>query len=357
MVVGVALESGRLPVQLYTGGLTLSLKSSNLVLTTDVAWAEGGGLSALEVARQPSVGGVDVCDVFTQRLWSRMTGRGGRGGKQRFELGPLSGAKGSNWHEELLRPDPEGHMLFWLGLDAVCHHMLLERRGDRWRVLQSYVRMDRDNMPQNGYTGTEWCSLGAELGENNPAHRRYGGGRTLSTTRVAELLDTIQAYQEHMDHVILFDLLGAVWEKLGLVNQGGEGCAPGMTNTLPISAKQFAETPVAWRGLASEWAARMLKRIERPDRGRREGIQMVGARATADGKGVDPSQGLMTSFSGGERLLDLCPDSATRADELHHQLTGEHLTGTVLLRMINHMEWRRAAVPSGFTIRVADLKA
>ena len=136
-----------------------------------------------------SIGNEELCHQFATKLWGELA-----------EL-PLA----NPLVVDQLKPQlmaAEGHKLFWLGLDAVGHHLLLEKCNGLWRVFQTFVKQWNF-----GYTANEWCY--GDMRKKS-AWLKFGGGRIISNKEVGELLDLVIEWQSVVKIMLKRILLNAV---------------------------------------------------------------------------------------------------------------------------------------------------
>ena len=95
-----------------------------------------------------------------------------------------------------------GRKLFWLAMDAIGHHMIIEKCHGSYRVYQAYVAQ-----LGNGYTASEWC-----FGDmrKNPAWNRFGGGKIVGGDEINYLLDLVIKWQKLTRKLLQRVLLDAV---------------------------------------------------------------------------------------------------------------------------------------------------
>lgn len=80
----------------------------------------------------------DNCGDFAMKLWRELGELGPRH--------PLTIDYNINIRNEILKSP--GHKLFWLAMDAIGHHLLIEKCNNTYRVFQAYIAQNN-----TGYTG------------------------------------------------------------------------------------------------------------------------------------------------------------------------------------------------------------
>ncbi len=198
IVTGDKGDEGRYPVQLIDhdedwdefksfsrsgkhecGGKLLNAKAANLLPSQDSKhWKIQVCLnqSIYEIITQSPMGDLEDCDKFCKALWGYL-----------LDIAPAARLT-KHMQNEICRAT--GHKLFWLGCEAIMHHMLIEKCRGRYRVFQAYVE---------GYTAKEWCRLrnsNCRLGNENIVWKKYGGGKTVGSDEIQILLDSIRKLQE-----------------------------------------------------------------------------------------------------------------------------------------------------------------
>lgn len=172
------------------GGKQIAAKESNFSLSErdseiwrNQAIRQGGdGISVWEfILQSPQIAGEDYCDKVCMKIWESLA--------EPVPSSPLTIDHDMNFRKELL--STTGHKIYWLELEAVQHHLIIEKCGGRYRVFQSYIQ---DGLESSGYTAGEWCTLYSL--PTNKTHKKYGGGLTLGDTEINEYLDTIVELQK-----------------------------------------------------------------------------------------------------------------------------------------------------------------
>lgn len=183
IIQAVKTEDERWPVQVLDhadgwersqskriGGNQIKVKESNLTLSDrdSEAWRASkidGGYSLLEKIRATDyLTNLQDCHEFCQGVWDCLS--------ETIPGVPLTVDHGNRIRDEIL--DATGHKLFWLQLEGIQHHVLIEKCNGRYRVFQCYVKP----FPGAGYTAGEWCHLSSSISWNT-AHKTCGGGLTV----------------------------------------------------------------------------------------------------------------------------------------------------------------------------------
>jgi hypothetical protein len=288
-------------------GKVLQVREENVSQSRDDPdWVlSSQGRSVLEGICSLQLGEMDACDKFAEALWT--------------EFVPLSPSQelaldhGTMVRRELM--SVEGHKLFWLGMDAVCHHFILEKCNGSWRLFQSFVKDDA-----GGFTAREWCcgpsdSSSSAFLERSTAWKQWGGGRILSNAEVDGLLDVVVGWQKVTRQLL----------KCGLLS-----CVPGLN---PKAAAWFSSDP---RALSQEeliqaqgelqkvhtWSQHMIDQILMPC--------PVGIRHGADH--VEVRVGTVDALRIPVKLYAKC-------DGLSRKLTGEAVLPAVFFYMLNVGIW------------------
>ena len=324
-------ESGRIKVALCRGG-EFSVKPANIVMDArDSEWYAGSNpMSIFENIRHgtidssdghdvnTSLGDTTGCDDLCRKIWGTMA-----------ETPPATSLS-RDWavyRDEILHQT--GHKLYWIALDMIGHHFLIESVDSRFRLHQSYVV---DGIPGGGFTARQW-TLAAEtlspslLLHGSKAHARWGGGRTFGRQACEVILDIVSAMMTTCDEIVAKTLLPQV---------------PGWSAASDPTSR-----------IAIRWAQRIIDRVG-------EGITMWW-------HGDDK---LITIGKGAERETLLTIDGITfeKLNNLIEALTGQEASAGAFLKMVNHSQWRTGIsyygdfddkTPhlewGGFTIRALDL--
>jgi hypothetical protein len=168
------------------------------------------------------LGGIDRCDELSKELWHLIT-RDPAGNvipmppqrpllKDESEmLGTLGGWE---WARNAILNNTQVHALYYLALDAVSHHLVIETNAGLARVHQAFIRaevevgvMDQAEVEAprrrvlEGYTAREW-ETPHESDDPHPlspfdrAQRRWGGGIDISRAELEIFIDKLFLLQE-----------------------------------------------------------------------------------------------------------------------------------------------------------------
>jgi len=315
-----ASDSGqvaRYHVQISSNGKQISCKATNLRHARDTFFHHAllGG-SLLEAVRSnPRLRDHTRCDTFVQTLWEYMC-----------EIPPalaLHDAHIPGWRREFLTAP--GHKLYWLGLEAITQHVLLEKRDQRWRAFQSYIYSTPDDRPDapawhpgRGFSAGEWCNAATAVNrmDLNPAHRRYGGGRSLSNEEIEPLFAAIDDLQAVTKELLEGHLLGQVPYPAKMTrttqDMGVESVVAGFSRDM----LQFA----------SRWASLKLEQIAL------QGITLDGMFPSGQ---LIPGRPLVVRLGPAEVLLRVPHALAERARRIKEFICGERMDGLMFMRMVN----------------------
>lgn len=304
-------------------GQRVELRQEQLILVGD---SEGMHPAGYDVIRtSPLVGRIETCDELQRLLsktsappqlsalpWDSFVATQQRCGSDTIE--------GLATHPHLAWKIPPGcppaeARICCFALDAVAHHLVVEwRRGEGWRVLQSYMKPPR---PGHGYTALEWVSAvpcgGADSGA---AHGKYGGGRVIDDATYAKLLRSIHQLRQLCDQVLYETLLPQV---------------PFLSDLGPKPPDDASEAVrLAYYekiAPAGEWACQKISAAE-----------TIGATIlpSVDGQPVQVLQG---SPQGGhmQLLLEIPAALAVEIDRAYMAITGEAFTAIHYLRLVNYV--------------------
>jgi len=326
-------ESGRIKVALCRGG-EFSVKPANILMDArDSEWFTGavpmsifenirhGTIDSIDGHFNTSFGDTTGCDDLCRKIWDTMA-----------ETPPATSLS-RDWavyQNEIL--NQTGHKLYWIALDMIGHHFLIEAVNSRFRLHQSYVV---DGMPGGGFTARQWCLATENLSPSlllhgSKAHERWGGGATFGRQACEAILGIVSAMMTTCDEIVAKTLLPQV---------------PGWSAAV-------ASDPTS--RIAIVWAKRCIDRMG-------EGITMWW-------HGDDK---LITIGKGAERETLLTIDCITfeKLNNLIEALTGQQASAGTFLKMLNHSQWRTGisycgdfadGTPQlewgGFTIRALDLE-
>ena len=226
-------------------------------------------------------------------------------------------------HELLARKcilEARGHKLYWLALDAIGHHLLIEKCHGAYRVYQAYV----EQRTFGGYTASQWC-----FGDmrNKPAWVKFGGGKLLMDKDINDLLDLVVKWQKLTQTVLRDVLLYAV---------------PGLDPlAIPHLHKSNAEygMPMDVIGPAIEhvrkWSIRMINRIG-PEGCTDIGINPHDRRVSC---GISDVNILIGYPQNGEPVFSIPASLYNQCDALNRELTGEPIIPSVFFMMLNTGVW------------------
>ena len=244
-------------------------------------------------------------------------------------------------HQLLVRKcilEARGHKLYWLALDAIGHHLLIEKCHGAYRVYQAYVAQHTF-----GYTASQWC-----FGDmrNKPAWVKFGGGKLLMDKDINDLLDLVGKWQKLTQTVLRDVLLYAV---------------PGLDPlAIPHLHKSNAEygMPMDVLGPAIEhvlkWSDRMINRIG-PEGYTDIGVNPHDRRVSCGISDVD------ILMQNGEPVFSIPANLYNQCDSLNRELTGEPIIPSVFFMMLNTGVWWESKTDPdtgsavGFSFRGMDM--
>lgn len=163
--------------------------------------------------------------------------------------------------------DRPGHRLYWIGLEQLGHHMIIEACDGTWRGFQAFQRTTAPEAPKEpgfkgfggvllesndsektrGYSAQEWASEDS-VGVETAAHKLWGGGKTLQRKDAEEVLqivlslkDQVQAIARHLaDQLTHLDDAGAAELAANRLEAGHIDMTPDKPGT-PRSCPGYAE--------------------------------------------------------------------------------------------------------------------
>lgn len=142
-----------------------------------------GNLSVLELIRTDArLSRMTACDEFARALWAAF-----------FETTPglpLKFVPGNDWRKKII--GAAGHMMWYLELDGMMHHLIIEKCRGRYRIYQSNVINRNTGL---GYSGGAWCTFGS-FPSAMKAHKVYGGGLTFGDVEMTTYLGWTLEVQE-----------------------------------------------------------------------------------------------------------------------------------------------------------------
>ena len=319
-------EDNRWPVQLLENGRQLLTKEGNLRNSTRDDphwWVSGKGFSVLEkILVTPHLYNEDTCNKFAQSLWDCF-----------FETVP---ALQLSRQVRNLILDAPGHKIYWLDMDAVQHHVIIEKCRGRYRIYQSYIKEEGIG----GYLAREWCMLSANSNGNNAKHM-YGGGLTVGDKEINLYFDWIFGLQELLgDPVFIRHLLKHV------------ECDK--SQHLHLLEKSPDELPLGGDAIATEvlqMCVNWANNIE----------HLMGPLGMTP---FDDKNGTQVILQGNKVVFEIPQGYHQRIRSLIQKLTGESfLSPAVYMRMVQHGIWWRVrknprdSGAAGFAVRLSALDA
>jgi hypothetical protein len=302
------------------GGIIINVRGSNIERSRDDRdWIIPSiKMSLLEfVGANEKLGGEDVCHKFAEELWDNFA-----------ELPPphpLTLDHADKYRNIMM--DATGHKIFWLALDAVGHHFILEKLDGSWRLFQSYV---------NGYTAAEWC-----LGQphENSAWSKWGGGKILTDKEVNDLLDLIIEWQQLVAVMLKRVLLKSVPE----VDASTARWLTGSPHDAPEEILEKAQEEIQKIVL---WSHRYDSQIGP--------LGCTTMMPLGKGHPVD-------ILIGRERIFSIPSSLYERCDTLSRKMTGEPVSPATFFKMLNTGIWWEALRDPetggavGFSLRELDV--
>jgi len=222
------------------------------------------------------------------------------------------------------------HSIYFLALDQISHHCVLEVYEGKARLYQSYIKDVRTvddggalgvQGVQTGYTAGEWASPSPPRDwpdATTAAHARWGGGKELTFGELEELLDLMFRLQDVTTEIAL--------EVQRQVPGGRDESTADLLK--PISAQSDLES--IYR--IQDWT---VEALARPD-----ASNMV----LIDGGGVMVRSTAV--YTGAEPYSILIPaELEVPYRELMLSLTGQSPGSTEYLRALNYIRWRTSTDP------------
>jgi len=176
----------------------LSVKECNLMpifdLQVDWTFVDHPPLSILDIMKGPPLSTIDRCDDLENAVYNAVTQ--GAPKPPRLWLPQVV-------HAILNNCSP--HCVYFIALDQIGHHFILETHQGLARMFQSYVKdnitLGESNVVLNvtGYTAGEWVrkeSNAAWCPKMVAAHKRWGGGKILDYSSLCHLMDLVGQLQE-----------------------------------------------------------------------------------------------------------------------------------------------------------------
>ena len=339
-------QNHRYPVRLFSKQFSnseLKVRPKNLETSgDDPTWKHPNmGLSIFELCESSLIRGKDSCNGFVKAVWDEIS-----------ESPP----------SHCLTPDAmdlikasQGRKMFWIGLNAIGHHFLLERCYDKWRLYQASLLVNKGR----GYTAGEWCFL--QKPSFNPdrivplasthAWKRWGGGRFLNDDDIEDVFKIIRQWQD-LTHEILKHELLPIFSKefdeeiLNCLKDKG-------TNNIPEKLK--SKTSEAVQRIVS-WSSNALIKMKKG------GLHLILDNDQSLNKIHNRSDISYPVKNGrGETLFKIKSSSLLKCNILTHKLSGEDVNHAIFLRMLNcGLWWQNRVDPetldyTGFFMRACDL--
>ncbi|KAL7551194.1 hypothetical protein ACHAWF_014392 [Thalassiosira exigua] len=274
----------------------------------------------------------DNCGEFATKLWAMLAEQG--------PAHPLTIDHDINVRKKII--SEPGHKLFWLALDAVGHHLLIEKNDGKYRVYQSYI-----TQCNFGYTAGQWC-FGFGNMKGKPTWIKLGGGKLLTDEEVNYLLDLVVRWQELLLTALKEVLLSAV-----------PGLNPDAIPYLQRGAK--AGDPVDLISPAIDHIVNWSKGL----------IDRIGPEGCTD-VGLDPiTRHVLSgcsyisiwigSLHSGELIFTIPAGLYNKCDSLNRKMTGEPFNPATFLMMLNTGVWwecrkgQDSGSAIGFKIRAMDM--
>lgn len=167
--------------KLSVGGSVLAVKDVNLKKSGDSEhWKiDPLGTSLLEqIVKNPVFGAIDQCDTFAEVIWNTFF--------ETIPAMPLTVDDGFKMRESV--KEAKGHKLFWFSMDAIQHHVIVEKCRGRYRLFQAHV---------DEVSAKQWCQImGHPTLSESEVHKMFGGGRTVGDKELDVLFDLIKSFQQ-----------------------------------------------------------------------------------------------------------------------------------------------------------------
>mmetsp|Transcript_6298 Transcript_6298/g.11083 ORF Transcript_6298/g.11083 Transcript_6298/m.11083 type:complete len:420 (-) Transcript_6298:55-1314(-) len=326
----------RQPIRLFHfNGKVLEVKVGNLKPSQDLTeWTipeyKGTILELLKDPRKQMIANEDNCGMFAAKLWAEMAEKG--------PAHPLTIDHGVNLRQVITAA--EGHKFYWLAMDAIGHHLLIEKCNGHYRVYQSSVQVH-----DFGYSAKQWCFGNIR---KNPAWVKWGGGKLLSDKEVNDLLDLVVRWQKLIVVVLKDVLLNAV---------------PGLNpEAIPYLQQRgpSADDPADMINDAIDhiikWTDPLFQRIG-PEGCTAMGVDPITCRVESGFSVVSILIG--TLGNGGEHIFTIPANLYNQCDDLNREMTGECFSPATFLLMLNQGIWWEARRVSGsgigFCTRLMDV--
>ena len=299
------------------------------------------GLSTLELCGREPIKDMHQCHLFAEAVWN-------------LHCAEIPPSKCLTQESMDLIKESKGRKLYWIGMDAIAQHLILERCHDNWRIYQSYILNS-----EGGYTGGEWCLLQKSNHPNSefslfslvakPIWKVWGGGRYLTDKDVEELFNIIVMWQNLVKKTLNNELLPQ------FSNHIDEEVLDHMINASPsdVPVKMFREIEKAVTKLM-DWSMEHLSIPDYP------GVTIFhGNPSDEEYERMDTLYPVLNSK--GEELFKIKSSTLQMAKLLTEKLTGEEGSPAIFLMMIacgvwwQHRTNPRDGSAIGFYVRSCDL--
>mmetsp|Transcript_24193 Transcript_24193/g.52168 ORF Transcript_24193/g.52168 Transcript_24193/m.52168 type:complete len:415 (-) Transcript_24193:159-1403(-) len=327
----------RQPVRLFNfNGKVLEVKVGNLKPSQDLTdWAlpeyKGTILELLKDPRKQVIADEDNCGMFAEKLWAEMAEKG--------PAHPLTIDDDLNLRQAIT--GAEGRKFYWLAMDAIGHHLLVEKCNGSYRMYQASVQVG-----DFGYSAKQWC-----FGDmrKKPAWIKWGGGKLLSDKEVNDMLDLVVRWQKLMDVVLKDVLLDAVpglnQEAIPYLQKGGPSSAADNLGDMVTDAIEHIV----------KWTDPLFQRIG-PEGCTCIGLDPITGRVES---GFSVVSVLIGTPANGEHIFTIPAKLYNQCDDLNREMTGEFFSPATFLLMLNSGVWWRARRISGsavgFSLRAMDM--
>jgi hypothetical protein len=310
----------RIKVALVDRDKTLQVRPSNISASNDSSnwnrWECNNG-TILVFFRNPKnpFHSMDVCHEFGIEAW-----------KLFFDPAPSISLPQEQFEnfKQVTIAGPK-HALMIVNLSAVGHVFVMEMKGNgRFRIYQSYVKQRGTSAALHpdtcGYSVGEWCSPCTATLQDNEAHRRYGGGKTLNATETCTFLDLIYEWQTLTVEILAEELLIQVPEKI-LPRNLIPYIASGDRNWIDANHELFTSVLTA----INNWSVAQCDRIMK------EGITVYGS---TFGKLDHHDVENVSICIGSELLFTISAERFLRCNRVNMSMTGQCVGGGVFLKML-----------------------
>mmetsp|Transcript_10866 Transcript_10866/g.21139 ORF Transcript_10866/g.21139 Transcript_10866/m.21139 type:complete len:386 (+) Transcript_10866:86-1243(+) len=309
---GTSDNSGviRYPIRLFNhNGIIIAARCSNFKPCRDAKeWIVPPlQQSILELVKTKGnyLGNEEYCHIFTKKVWGELS-----------ETIPALQLNISKKSPDFITV--AGHKLFWLELDAIGHHLLLEKCKGSWRVFQSHIKTR-----SVGYTANEWC-FGDMRGKK--AWEKYGGGKMMSDGDLSELMDTISECQCVVKKLLNTVLLDSVPN----IDPETIACLKKTPRNIkdPMMLRRCNDAIV----LIERWGSSLMRRIQGP-----EGCTLIGFDYIT--QRVEPMSSHIDVYIGSDLIFHIPKKLYEKCYALYNALTGEIIEGPPFIMMIRFGVW------------------